>query len=187
MKRFDSNPVIALSNIFITYAILKVFVVIIGLTQWVTHKNICIHENNAIYENINFRVHYALFWGILTIFQLRCNAQTNLNLSCSLSLLGAVGWSQWFIKDWWSREFKKRSQSKWWRMCARKWNPLPPPLSLQCCYPLIDLLLGNQFTMSPLTQSVEVIVDHDQKPLAVSGRGHKLWILTILIRTGLHH
>lgn len=46
--------------------------------------------------------------------------------------------------------------------------------SLQCCYPLIDLLLGNQFTMSPLTQSVEVIVDHDQKPLAVSGWGHEL-------------
>ena len=46
---------------------LKVFVGVI-------HKNICIHENNAIYENINFHVHYALSWDI---FQFRRNAQTN--------------------------------------------------------------------------------------------------------------
>lgn len=36
---------------------------------------------------------------------------------------------------------------------------------LRCCYPLIDLLLGNQFTMSPLTQTVEVLVDHEHKSL----------------------
>lgn len=169
MKRFDSNPVIALSNIFITYAILKVFVVIIGVTQWVTHKNICIHENNAIYENINFRVHYALFfWGILTIFQLRHDAQTNLNLSCSLSLLGAVGWSQWFIEDWWSREFKKRSQSKWWRMCARKWNPPLPPPSLSPVLLPIDRLVARQPVHNVSSHSIGWS-NRWSRPEAVSG------------------